>query len=523
MLATVSVSVASDPAYAQLEQLIASTVANISGPLFTTNADELFGHYLAGIPGDARQHYTCRCCRRFITNYGGLAIIDENGVHSPLFWEGAIPKFFAASAASLARAIRKAKVTGVFINGAKEWGTAQTGVWTHLHGTPSAVFRHATLSASQAMAEKLQDYITLRKGLEDYPLEAAVQAVRVLQADAVDRSEKTLGVAEWFLSLHKAIEGKNGSVRDNLIWRAVALAPVGWCHVRSTMISTLLDDIVAGLPFDAIKAKWDAKMHPLKYQRPIAPPKAGNIEQAEKIIAKLQSEGSLERRFARLEEVTALWKPSAVEVPEKPNGGVFDHLKAKSAIKEVELPAQKMTWEKFRDAVLPDATSVEVFVPHGRTGFFGLVTAVSADAPPILQWDGLPGQPRNPVSWYFYHGGSTAQQWGLQSGQWAKAAAICLKPCHWQSDKFTHQGDGIFFILEGAKEKRAAELCLFPEILKSEYHGIRSVMEAHSRSQKVQDAEHGTANGIALDGIGTLTVRVKGKLGASQDYLLSLR
>jgi hypothetical protein len=34
------------------------------------------------------------------------------------------------------------------------------------------------------------------------------------------------------------------------------------------MIGALLDDIKSGLPFEDIKARFDAKMHPLRYQRP---------------------------------------------------------------------------------------------------------------------------------------------------------------------------------------------------------------------------------------------------------------
>ncbi len=77
------------------------------------------------------------------------------------------------------------------------------------------------------------------------------------------------------------------------------------------MIGTLLEDLTAGLPFAQIKAKFDAKMDALNYQRPAAAPAAGNIARAEKIIAKLKTEGSLDRRFARLDEIQKLWVPAS--------------------------------------------------------------------------------------------------------------------------------------------------------------------------------------------------------------------
>ena len=408
------------------------------------------------------------------------------------------------------------------------------------------------LTADQVMAEKKQDYITLKKALAEIPIEAVVQAVRVLEADAVDRSEKTLGVAKWLLDLHQRLEvcprkGKylgnpTGSrAHDNLVWLAVATAPPGFCHVRSSMIGTLLDDIVAGMPFEVIKRRWDEKMHPLQYQRPTTI-KEGNLEQANKIVAKLGSEGSLARRFAKLEDIlTFEWRPNIGNCPTCGKlqvvtstihdsqeidscvcgvravlkGGAFDHLRSKTnIIKPVDLPPQVIAWDKFRGVVLT-AKQIEVQVPrHGA--FYGMVTAVNADAPPILQWDGLMVQEmpyiqrlsRNPVSWYFYHDGSDSTDWGLPPG-WTNVDAVCLKPCHWQQpDKFAHQGNGVFFVLGGAKDlKHVRGGGFFPESLRTEYHGIRAAMEAFARNAAIAGKDAGTANGIALVENQSLTVR----------------
>jgi hypothetical protein len=500
--------------------MIAQRIAAAQGPLFTTNADGLYAAYLDNLPSD-RQHYTCHSCRRFIERYGGLAVINDDGSTKPALW-GVVDGFFLGSCVALGNMVCRAKVTGVFLSPDKVWGTPQTSAWSHLSGQNPQPFKHALHTADQVMAEKLQDYIMLHKGLAEIPLEAVIQAVRVLEADAVDRSEKTLGVAKWLLALHQSIADVRGPRRDNLIWLAVATAPPGWCHVRSTMIATLLDDVIQGLPFDAIRRRWNEKMHPLQYQRPTAPPKEGNIDAANKIIAKLQAEGALARRFARLDEITALWRPREIEVPpKKAGGGAFDHLKGThSTVKEVELPAKAMVWEKFRDDILPNVQNIEVLLTGGMQGFYGLTTAVNADAPAMLQWDGLDGLPRNPVAWYFYMNGGSPQQWGLSPG-WTKVDSICRKPCDWQSDKFAHQGGGIFFVLSDARDSREGWAGFFPETLRAEYHGIRSVIEAHSRASKLAGLDEGNANGIALDSRHTLTVRVRGKDGTAS-YTLSL-
>ena len=69
-----------------------------------------------------------------------------------------------------------------------------------------------------------------------------------------------------------------------------------------------------------------------------------------------------------------------------------------------------MTWDKFQRTVLPSAERIEFLAPsHGS--YTALVTAANAEAPPILQWDR--DGARNPVSWYFWNGGSSASQFGL--------------------------------------------------------------------------------------------------------------
>ena len=518
-------SIESDTDYSSFEKLVAARVADATGPLFTTDADSLGLEYLAAIPPEHRQHYTCKACLAFLEKYGGLASILADGRLDALLWRdyGSTPPFFANAVAALDRKVTRAKVTGVFLNADEVWGKPRTGEWTHLSGAPPSVFHHSLKTASQLMAEKREDYITLRRGMTDYPVAAVEQAVRVLGADALDRSEKTLGIAQWFLDLHRSIRDVKGPARDNLVWLAVAKAPPGFCHVRSTMIATLLDDIVAGLDFDTISRRWAQKMHPLQYQRPTTVT-TGAIEQANKMMEQLGASGALARRFARRADLVTLWEPKSVEAAKPAGKGVFDHLRVKAGaplVQTLELPPVPMTWAKFRATVLPDALSMQVQVPH--TGpFYGMVTAVDPSAPPLLQWDGLDGQPRNPVSWYFYHSGSTADRWGLVIG-WTEVACICLAPPHWHApEKFSHVNQMAHFVLEGARDTQYVKSgCFFPECLRSDFHGVRSVMEAYAQEAAIAGRDEGDANGIAFQkgGTQTLLVRVRTAQGLASYQL----
>lgn len=458
-------------------------------PLFTTDRGDLWDVFLRAFPDDWRQYFNCHACKRFVDTYGGLVTLDEDGVPDSAVWPliDTVPSLYQPSVAAVRRVLRGANVTGVFLSSALEWGQETTGVWHHMSVRPDAarIWRRATQTAGQARAEKREDYQMLQRALGEFSVELVGQALTVLKSDALYRSEKVLGVAAWLYGLQVKLEdaGKNGRLRNALTWQAVATAPTGFCHVRTSMIGTLLDDLRSGLPFDEVSERFRAKMSPLQYQRPQALPKAGNIAAAEKIIEQLQAAGALDRRFARLDELQTIWTPKPVEAASA--GGVFAGVRARGrtkAVSPVVVSTATLTWVKFRDTVLPTAEKIQYLVPRGRANYLAFLTAINQDAPPILQWDTL--EARNPVSWYVYGSGSPGSQWHLIEGEWRDVRAVVLQPSMWHG-KCAHQGESATFVLADCYDTMGDGIGLFPEILKSEFHGIRATLEAYSRGKRL--------------------------------------
>lgn len=517
-----------------LARVQARFLKNIEGgavPLFETDAADLWGAYLgtfgpAPAEGEAatplRQYHACHACRQFVERFGSVVTVDVAGMTTPAIWqEDDAPDVYKPAIAAMARLVRKAKVTGVFLSSDRVWGTPETGVWHHLALTPPAAILHkrATLTAGQAMAEKREDFKTVMHALNEFTQPHLELALTLLKTDALYRSEKVLGQAEWLHGLHVARAAAHGSAKANAVWRAIATAPAGFCHPRSSMIGTLLEDIAAGMEFSEVSRRFAAKMHPLAYQRPQAAPTAGAIAAAEKIMQQLGAAGALARRFARLDEVKALWKPAPLKDAPAAEG-VFGHLKPKdaAAVPSMTIPAQTMTWDKFQRTVLATAERIEFRAPSVGA-YTALVTAVNADAPPILQWDRE--EARNPVSWYFWNGGSSAASFGLTAGAFVPVEAIAFKPSMWNGGN-EHQGQGVLFVLAGARESKQAGAALFPEILKAEFHSIRSVLEAYSRGASIEGMREPHAAGVMLtkgDKAWQATVRVWSG-GKSLDYCL---
>lgn len=84
------------------------------------------------------------------------------------------------------------------------------------------------------------------------------------------------------------------------------------------------------------------------------------------------------------------------------------------------------------------------------------------------------------------------------------------RTAHWNEERAPkNQPKGIFLILDGARETRNAGLALFPEIMRSELHGIRSTIESFSSKGKLEGMEEGSACGLIMQHGGSLNVRLR--------------
>lgn len=477
-----------------------------------------------------RQHYDCRTCRRFVEQYGHLVFVDADGRQVPAVWPEAIPWGPLGRAAALVyKAVSRAKVTGVYCADAvtlsegappASWGPRFAGaradgeLWSHMSVTPPIAVdratrsRNARLTGAQVSAERLQDHGILTRSLADFSRATVAEALGYLRAGQLYRSEVAEQIAAWLLALHDALAvTQHEQHRRNLVWRAVATAPAGFCHVRSSMLGTLLEDIDARLPFPEIARRWSAKMDPTKYQRPQAPPTEGNLRRAEVLFEQLGLAPALRRRHARLSDLRLLWSPSFSRVKDtgrtSTKDRVFAHLSPRPGAApptRASGPVVKITFDKFRRTVLPTAVSIEFAVPDGKAPFAALVTAVDPDAPPIVQWDRE--HERNSVTWYVHSNGNPASEWGLRAHTLVKVTGICLSPNLWRDEAdpvAVHNGRKAFVLLEGARERpNRRGGGLFPSLLRGDLREIRATIEAHAQSARVEESELGDACGLML-------------------------
>ena len=475
-----------------------------SDNLFVTKLNDtnyLWDAFFNALPEEEKAFHDCHCCKNFIKRFGDLCYIDAEGYAISALWHvDDAPTVYKASVVAMLKLIHGSRVIAFYSSNIK-CGYAQTGNWTHFNIT----LPREVIKAERMKAIKCENFKTVMRSLQEYDIDTIEDAVRLLNSGKLHRDENVRGAAKWFLSLKQMwLNTQNKTHVHNLVWKAVSTAPDGFCHVKSSMLGTLLASIENGADFDTIRAKFNDKMDPTKYQRPQTSPTINNIEWAEKIIKELGVEKSLKRRYARLDEIARsdMWlRPSSSAPVTTQSTSIFGHLKNKTTKRRnnesIEIPPIIISWVKFKREILPNLVKIEYLASSYLDDYCTITTAVHEEAPLILKWDRE--NARNPFSWYLYSLRSPISQYGLTPG-YVNISHIIPTPSHFYPENITNFEEKVIFVIEGARDSKNAGIALFPEIMRSEFHSIRTTIEAYSNSEKLEDnGTPYTVSGVIFD------------------------
>jgi hypothetical protein len=468
----------------------------------------------------ARAEHRCDSCRRFVERYGNLVTIDPETLNlRSVMWGNldGVPGETVESVRAMKKYVESGTISGVFYSADKEWGDAKTGDWQHMAVSPPShlIYKGLTKSAEQMHAASKEEFRILKSALATFTRAEATTANNIASADKLFRAEKIQGQIEWFKNLHDELYRTTARKRDRFLWLRSAQAPAGFNHIKSNAAGNLLEEVQKGSTLKHIQNIMRDRLDPTKFNRPSTPPGAQNVKRAEEIVTKLGAAGAFRRRFAKLNEIRTVWTPSVLPNTTKPTNnptsGLFGKVATKQTPPNPRTPravhgSTNITWTRFRRTVLPTAVSIEAYIPF-QGYFMSFVTASLSKAEPILQWDNH--EKRNPFSYYTYTAPTAASQWKLRGQTWKKVNAISLNPAHWNDESaFSHHPQFALFILDGAQDTQQPTGCIFPEMLKSEYHEVRKSIEALSRTLKMEGPTLGSASGLCMNDGHGIRVRV---------------
>jgi hypothetical protein len=341
-----------------------------------------------------RSEYDCSTCRGFVKNFGDVVEIHDGQIRT--VWSGvsASDPVFSVVAAALDEFVGTLPLSGIFRSTEAQYGTrttrtlrdGQVEVWRHLHGRVEK--RHRTTDAGAARGAFDAAVQVFQRGLAELTQHALGTVADLIDDNALYRgTEHRQAVTEF-----RSLQNRWAQAPDRRAFVfANAMNPAA--RLRNTVIGTLVQDLCAGVDLEHAVRSFETKVAPQNYQRPTALITPAMVKAAMKTIDELGIEESLQRRFARLSDVSVtnvLWVDNDTQSRMKDGieGLLMQAATRSSAVRLRDAKPVETPVATFMKDILPGAATIDLWVatshePH----FVSLTTGRHPAAPRLFRWD----------------------------------------------------------------------------------------------------------------------------------------
>lgn len=395
---------------AQFERMSKHKLFRTGGPNHDPEAranerEALWTTYLSSFPPGSdpiyrtRTEHNCSCCHNFIRAIGNVVAIVDNKLVS--IWDVTTDsEEYNTVARAMSAKVKSMPVCDVFLHFEKVAGTAKT--FMQMTDTPrtTVTFDHfhvnlptqyvkpnaaiATLMGeSRALAECFQG------SLEQITPDSLDEVMDLISQGSVYRGTEKQGLIQQFQALKKRYATMPMDERHNFIWSHATSQNPGVSKIKNDAIGTLLCDLSGGMEIDAALRRWETVMAPTNYRRPTAAVTKAMVAKAKETIEGLGLTSALERRYAKITDITANNILFANRTAKRRiNGDVFDDIADNLSPKAPKMErVAEVSIEEFLNLILPRAESIELALEnHHINNLVSLIAPVDPTAAELFQW-----------------------------------------------------------------------------------------------------------------------------------------
>jgi hypothetical protein len=363
-----------------------------------SDRDAIWAAYLAAFPEGTnpifreRTEHDCSCCRHFIRDIGNVVAI-QNGTVASVWDLNGLPEPYQTVADVMSAHVKALEIRDVYLTPLAQHGTeanhemlnGKAHTWHHFAVRVPKGFVHANYAERQGEARTT--FQVLKRGVLELTPEALATVADLIDQNAIYRGQEFAGPVKAFRDVQeRALAAAPGSARDLLLWQLIDNPVV---RFRNTVIGTLVQDLSEGVDVERAVKSYETKVAPQNYKRPTALITKRMVEQAMHAIRELDLEPALERRHARLSDVSVnsvLFVDNSVQGQMK--GGVEGLLLQEVKPKPFDpKKAVEISIDEFVADVLPKATGVSLYLDNGLTqNFVSLTAPVHEDAGGLFKW-----------------------------------------------------------------------------------------------------------------------------------------
>jgi hypothetical protein len=368
--------------------------------LFTVDAGDLYETYLAAYPAGSnpifreRTEHDCSACKNFVRNIGHVVSLAGGHVHTVWSIAADLPHPYNIVAARMDEVVRQLPVNSVYRTKERRYGAernvevkdGQVREWRHFFcDVPT---RNKCDNPDQVRGEINTAVHVFQRGLSELSIGALETVLELIDAGSLYRGAEKRHLVVEFLNVKRAY-----LTADDKTLFAWANAGSPATRFRSDVIGTLVSDLSEGVDMEKAVRLFESKVAPTNYKRTSTLITPRMIEQAVTQLRALGLESAVERRMARLSDVSVnnvLFVDNAVR-PAMRDGNLTDMLM--SAVKPATPDlkhATPITIDDFMASVVPTASSIDLLVQNRHVGNFVTLTApVHADdaAAKLFRWD----------------------------------------------------------------------------------------------------------------------------------------
>lgn len=384
--------------------------------LFRVDVDKdlLWSTYLESFPPGSnpiyreRREYDCSCCRQFVRAAGDTVAVIDGAIVS--IWDVTCDEpAYQVVANAMASLVKSRPIANVFLSAEPVAGTDKNFeqitdavvTWNHffINFPANLVCRGVDIGPRLSESRALHD--VLYRSLTELTDDAVDTVLELISQNSLYRGEENRHAVSTFRTLQleygKLIErSASESERHAFVWSKIKDLPASVAKIRNTAIGTLLIDLSEGLEMEQAVRKFEAVVAPANYKRPTALVTKKMIESAKQTLQELGLISALERRYARLNDISVndiLFADRSVR--KSLSGDVFDTLATKGGSPKRLDRVEEVPIETLIREILPRAESIEVLVENRHTGnLVSLIAPVNPTGKSLFKWD-------NKFSWSY--------------------------------------------------------------------------------------------------------------------------
>lgn len=366
------------------------------------DGDELWQTYLESFPEGSnplfkkRTEHDCGACRHFLKTIGGVVNIINGKVIT--LWDFKIDGAYQEVADKMAAFVRRHAIKNVFLHPERVVGIATSRQlledkcvksWNHYHvNLPDlSICRKADIGTKLGWFRTTHDVFL--RALMEITSDSIDTVLELISQGSLYRGEEHKAVVEQFRN-GKAKFPEDDQVRDLFVWENLNV-PASISHIRNSVIGSLLMDLSEGKELEDAVKSFEAKVAPTNYKRPTALVTKAMVVKAQEKVNELGLATALERRYAKLEDLTVnnlLFADRAVKQVLDPISNVFDSIANASVDPKKLNKVEEISFSDFTSKVLPFVQSVEVLVENRHSGnFVSLISPVDPTAKPLFKWN----------------------------------------------------------------------------------------------------------------------------------------